>query len=113
MPTPCVIGEQTDICTNTTVQDVSLDMWGTPTHVTWTNISGIDEDSAATLIQVGWLRGGAFYPFQGGPAVAAGNTVRLFTETCLPGEYRPTARFFGATLGDRLSVFGIGRIAHG
>ena len=105
-----IIGRQDNVCTNATVQDVRLDVWEHSEHIRWKQVSGIDETSAATLCQVGWSRGEQFFPFRGGNLAALGRSIRLFGDVCLPGEYVPTARFYGATLGDTLILTAAGEI---
>lgn len=98
------------VCTSTVQQDVSLDAFNPGCCIRWKQITGIDEDAATTLIQVGWKRNDEFFPFRGAVTAAAGRSVRLFGDVRLPPEYRPTARFFGATLGDDLAVYAAGEM---
>ena len=101
------------VCTNATVQDVSIDVWDNNVPVRWKLLAGIDANNAVTVVQVGWRRGREFYPFYGFPAGLAGYCYPVAIDVMLPGEFQPTARFYGATLGDMLSVYAAGEVDTG
>jgi len=105
-----IISRRDVVCTNATVQDVRLDVWEHAKCIRWKQISATDESSSVTLCQVGWSRGTVFYMFRGAQIAALGRSVRLFGDVILPGEYVPTARYYGATLGDTLVLTAAGEL---
>ena len=110
MPNP-VIRSMTALCTNATVQDVSIDEWNNNVNMIWREVTGIDRSNAPTLLEVGVKRGGNFYPFRSNTPGAAGRSVRLHGQFTAPGQFCPTARFWGATLGDTLELYVAGEVA--
>jgi len=105
-----IIRSMIEVCTNATVQDVSLDEWAAGTMVRWRNIAAIDRDNAPTTLEVGVKRGRQFFPFRAETPGAAARSVRLHGAFLAPGQYRPTARFYGATLGDSLELYVSGEV---
>jgi len=98
------------VCVTVVMQSLRLDAWEHAKCICWKMVTGINESSATTLIQVGWARGSRWYPFRGGAAAAAGISISLFGDVCLPGEFVPEVRFFGATLGDTLVLTACGEL---
>jgi len=105
-----IIRSMQAICTNATVQDVSIDAWPYDVVATWREVTGIDRDSAPTTIEVGVKRSREFYPFRAATPGAAARSVRLHGCFSAPGDFQPTARFYGATLGDMLELYVAGEI---
>ena len=105
-----IVAIRVDICTNATVQDVSLDSIENDFPVTWRHIAGINETTANTLTQIGWKRGRTFYPIHGAAPAALGRDVRIMSAATVPGNFKPTARFYGATAGDSLVLVAIGEV---
>jgi len=99
-----IIRREVHVCTDVVLQDVSVDRWPAHVRIRWEQISGVNRTSATTTIEVGVKRDAEIYGFRSGPAVALNRSVRMHGELFLSGEYRPTARFRGATLGDMLEL---------
>jgi len=106
----CVIRKATMLATNIVMVELSLDQWGDAQIVRWKQLSAFNDTGATTTIVVGWKRGRQFYPFRGGPGVAANRSIRLFGDVCLPGDFIPTARFYVAAVGDVLVLTAAGEI---
>jgi len=100
----------TVVCTNATVQDVSIDVWDRGANVRWRQVCGIDRDNAPTTLEVGLKRGREYYPFRAATPAAAARSVRLLGQVLAPGNFVPTARFYGATLGDTLELHVAGEV---
>jgi len=99
-----IIRREVSVCTNDVVQDVSVDRWPADARIRWEQISGVNRTSATTTIEVGVKRDVELYGFRSGGAAAVDRAVRMHGELFLSGDYRPTARFRGATLGDILEL---------
>jgi len=105
-----IIRSMTVVCTNNTVQDVSIDVWDRGANVRWRQVCGIDRDNAPTTIEVGVKRGREFYTFRAATPAAAARSVRLLGEFVCSGDFVPTARFYAATLGDTLELYVAGEV---
>lgn len=99
-----IIRRVVNVCTNDVAQDVSLDKWPANTKIRWEQISGVNRSSATTTIEVGVKRDAEFYCFRTAGAAVADRSSRMHGELYLTGDYRPTARFRGAVLGDLLEL---------
>jgi len=99
-----IVRKVTAICTNVVSQDVSVDRWPAEQVIRWTQISGVIRSAATATIEVGVKRSREFYCFRAAGVDAADRTVRMHGVVQVPGEFRPTARFKGAALGDELEL---------
>jgi len=105
-----VIRSMRAVCDDATVQDVSIDEWGTYATLRWTQIMGMDRTNVTTLTEVGLKRSSQFYPFRAATPAAAGRSIQCSGEILAPGDFAPTVRFRGATLGDALEVYVAGEV---
>lgn len=111
MPRTIIIRKMQALCTSDVTQDVSIDTWPADVHIHWEQISGINRGGATTTIEVGLKRGSEFYSFRAGNAGDADRSVRLLGDLNAPGDFRPTARFLVAAVGDMLELTCAGYIS--
>jgi len=104
MAIKAIVRKMQALCTSIVTQDVSIDAWPADVCVHWEQISGVNRTGATTTIEVGLKRVGEFYSFRSGAAVAADRSVRLLGDLHAPGDFRPTARFLVAAVGDMLEL---------
>lgn len=65
-------------------------------------ISGMDETSAPTTIEVGVRQGNTYIPIKRAAPGAANISVGIDTKIWISGEWRAFVRFYGATAADTL-----------
>ena len=99
-----IVRKVTVICTTAVSQDVSVDRWPADKLIRWTQITGVGRSGPATTIEVGLKRSREFYCFRGAVPAAANCSVDMPGLVTASGEFRPTARFKGATVGDTLEL---------
>jgi len=86
------------------MQDLSLDALPADVVIHWDEVQAIDRDNTTTLTEVGVKRGREFYSFRTGTPGAAARGISLSGGFWAPGDYIPTARFWGATAADVLEL---------
>jgi len=99
-----IVRKVTAICTSAALQDVSVDRWPADKCICWTQISGVSRSGPATTIEVGLKRSREFYCFRGAVPAVSNCSVDMPGLVTASGEFRPTARFRGATLGETLEL---------
>jgi len=105
-----IIRKMTVLCTSIVSQDVSIDAWPNEKTILWDQISGVNRTGATTTIEIGLKRGDEFYGFRAANAAAANQSVETYMGVHAPGDFRPTARFLVAAVGDMLELNCAGHI---
>ena len=67
-------------------------------------LSGTDETTSPTRLDIGYLRGAHFVPYQSSLAPAIGQTVPFTGEMFLVVDEKPAIRIVGGVVGDHVQI---------
>ena len=105
MPQTAIVRSLSKLCASATVDELFLDPWPYEVNIRWTSIVARNPDSKSNKIALGLLQGTDFYVLSYGGVGTAGYTFEHKADVTAPGNFRPGARFYGATVGDELEVY--------
>ena len=105
-----IIRSLSKVCDNATTDELFLDTWPSEVNIVWRRISARDYTNSPTRVEVSLKRGNDYYILNAAAQGAAARDVRTAEEFAAPGDFRPGARFWGATSGDVLEIYCYGEI---
>jgi hypothetical protein len=103
-----VVNAVRGVVTSAVSHDLPVTSLPTDALICYDKIVAIDFTTACTSVQIGFHVGADEVIVGGGTAVSANIPTVVEGKIYVPGQYRIFARFFGASVGDRIGLFVFG-----